>query len=85
MEATVLVHIAFIVARERSVSPAPGFIGVRVETIVYARHGRGIDGVKVPCGRTQVVQPLAEGKGVSARRGPEEAGGKAASRRTETP
>ena len=48
--------------------------------LVYARHGRELMGCKSPVRRIQhcrddsVNQVLAEGKGVSARRGLEEAG-----------
>ena len=49
------------------------------EAVVYARHGRELMGCKSPvlesshCREDRVKQVLAEGKGVSARRGLEEA------------
>ena len=49
------------------------------ERLVYARHGRELMGCKSPvresshCREDRVKQVLAEGKGVSARRGLEEA------------
>ena len=47
---------------------------------ILCAPGMGIDlGVKVPCGGGS-TEPLAKGKGVVARRGLEEAGGKPASR-----
>ena len=52
----------------------------QVYTLVYARHGRELMGCKSPvresshCRDDRVKQVLAEGKGVSARRGLEEAG-----------
>ena len=59
----------------------PGFFGRSVSIfLVYARHGRELMGCKSPvlesshCRDDRVKQVLAKGKGVSARRGLEEAG-----------
>ena len=58
----------------------PGaFAGSVCRDLVYARHGRELMGCKSPvresshCREDRVKQVLAEGKGVSARRGLEEA------------
>jgi hypothetical protein len=58
----------------------PDRLGFRpVLALVYARHGRELMGCKSPvlesshCREDRVNQVLAEGKGVSARRGLEEA------------
>ena len=64
-----------------AVTRPPGFFRRSASTgLVYARHGRELMGCKSPvresshCRDDRVNQVLAEGKGVSARRGLEEAG-----------
>ena len=71
-------HIYFL--KPTAESAAAERSGDRLPHFVYARHGRELMGCKSPvresshCREDRVKQVLAEGKGVSARRGLEEAG-----------